>query len=1024
LQNPYPEFWNPHSEIIRVLLIEDNPGDARLIREMLAEARGALFDLECADRPSAGLERLAEGDIDVVLLDLGLPNSQGLDTCTKVYAQAPEVPIVVLTGLDDEVMGLQAIDVGAQDYLVKGQVDSNPLARALRYAIERKRAEETLRASARQWQTTFDAISDAVSLMDLEWRILRCNVAMATFLGKPFSDIIGRPCWELVHGTSEPIEGCPFVRMRETYRKATLVLQIDDRWLNVAVDPVLDENGSLAGGIHILTDITERVRAEEALRESEERFRQFFENEPEYCYMVSPEGIILDVNSAALKALGYKKEELVGKPLQMIYAPESRPRIKQLFAKWKETGELRNEEMVIVTKEGNRRTVLLSASAVRDKDGRILHSVSVQRDITERKRAAEALRESEEKYRLLVESLQEGIWVIDQDAHTTFVNSRMAEMLGYNVDEMQGRHLFSFMDERGVEIAKHYLERRKRGIKEQHELKFLRKDGTRVYALLATSPITDDEGNYIGATAGVQDITKRKQAEEALRESEEKYRILVENQTDLVVKVDTEGRFQFVSPTYCELFGKKQEELLGKTFLPLVHEDDRQTTAKAMEDLYKPPYTCYVEQRALTKDGWRWLAWADKAVLDQDGNVVAIVGVGRDITERKRLEEQLLQSQKMEAVGRLTGGIAHDFNNLLTVIIGFSELLLHRHLDEGGPLYKPIEEIQKAGKQAASLTGQLLAFSRKQVLQPRVLDLNAVVSDMDKMLHRLIGEDIDLVTLLDPDLGPVKADPGQLEQVIVNLAINARDAMPQGGQLTIETADAELDEAYARQHIAVEPGPYVMLAVSDTGVGMDEETQSHIFEPFFTTKEKGEGTGLGLATVYGIVKQSGGYIWFYSEMGQGTTFKVYLPRVEGAVEPLRPSVAPTESLQGSETILVVEDDKGVRTLVHDALEMDGYNMLEACDGQEALRVCEEHEGPIHLMVTDVVMPGISGRQLAERLKPLYPEMKVLYISGYTDKTIVRHGVLEPGLAFLQKPFPPGALARKVREVLDAPQENV
>jgi len=390
-----------------------------------------------------------------------------------------------------------------------------------------------------------------------------------------------------------------------------------------------------------------------------------------------------------------------------------------------------------------------------------------------------------------------------------------------------------------------------------------------------------------------------------------------------------------------------------------------------------------------------------------------------NLEELKQTQAQLLQAQKMEAVGRLAGGIAHDFNNLLTVITGFSEIMLHRHLDDHDPLRESIEQIKKAGEQAASLTRQLLAFSRKQVLQPKVLGLNAVVTDMDKMLRRLIGEDVDLVTVLEPELGPVKADPGQIEQVIMNLAVNARDAMPQGGKLTIETASVELDEAYARRHVAVEPGPYVMLAMSDTGVGMDAETQSHIFEPFFTTKE--EGTGLGLPTVYGIVKQSGGHIWVYSESGLGTTFKIYLPRVEEAVEPLKPSAAPTRSHQGWETVLVVEDDEGVRTLTREVLELDGYSVLEARHGEEALLISEQHEGPIHLMVTDVVMPGMNGRELAERLAPLHPEMKVLYISGYTDKAIVRHCVLEPGTAFLQKPFTPDALARKARLALDTPQ---
>jgi len=387
----------------------------------------------------------------------------------------------------------------------------------------------------------------------------------------------------------------------------------------------------------------------------------------------------------------------------------------------------------------------------------------------------------------------------------------------------------------------------------------------------------------------------------------------------------------------------------------------------------------------------------------------------------RQSEEQLRQSQKMEAIGRLAGGISHDFNNLLTAIIGYSEFLLFR-LDQEDPLRKYAEEIKKAGERASSLTRQLLAFSRKQVLQPEVLDLNIIVADLDNMLRRLIGEDIELVTLLEPDLGAVKVDPGQMEQVIMNLAVNARDAMPYGGKLIIETANVDLDELYARQHSPIRPGHYVMLAVSDNGCGMDKETLSHIFEPFFTTKEQGKGTGLGLSTVYGIVKQSEGFIWVYSEPGTGTTFKIYLPQVQGAERWPKTSPLTTRMQRGSETILLVEDEEVVRELVGKLLPVNGFTVLAARNGSEALAICQQHKGPIHLLLTDVVMPQMSGRQLAAHLSKLHPEMKVLYMSGYTDDAIIRHGVLEPGLAFIQKPFTIDTMIQKVREVLDSPVE--
>ena len=391
-----------------------------------------------------------------------------------------------------------------------------------------------------------------------------------------------------------------------------------------------------------------------------------------------------------------------------------------------------------------------------------------------------------------------------------------------------------------------------------------------------------------------------------------------------------------------------------------------------------------------------------------------------ELAGRKQLEQQLQQSQKMEAFGRLAGGVAHDFNNLLTVIIGFSQLLLAES-PAGSSQRELLEEITQASEQAVMLTRQLLAFSRQQLLEVQVLDMNTVVTEVGKMLDRLIGEDIDLVLVLNKDLGRVMADPGQIGQVLVNLAVNARDAMPQGGKLTIETTNVELDGAFAHDNLALEPGPYIMLAIADTGYGMDAKTQERIFEPFFTTKERGKGTGLGLSTVYGVVKQSGGSIWVYSEVGRGTTFKIYLPRVDEVIQ--SPLLTPeTESeLQGSETILVVEDAGAVRLLMRTTLEARGYTVVEAGMSEDAVAILQQAAQPIHLLLTDVVMPGMSGRELAEVVKAYHRGIRVLYTSGYTDDAVLRHGVLEPGSHFIQKPFRPIDLVRKVREVLDWPQ---
>ena len=630
---------------IRVLLVEDNPGDARLILEMLRELPAGDFDIERVDRLEHAIERLGRAAVDVVLLDLGLPDSDGLATFQRARQLAADEPIVVISGLDDEAVALEAVRSGAQDYLVKGRIEGQLLARVIRYAIERKRAEATL------------------------------------------------------------------------------------RWLTLAVD-----------------------------------------QSPASVFITDPQGTIQYVNRKFTEVTGYARDEAIGQNPRMLKSDLTPP--EHYAALW---------------------------AAIR------------------------------------------------------------------------------------------------RGETWRAEIQNRRKTGALYWDAVVISPIRDSQG-----------------------------------------------------------------------------------------------------------------------VISH------FLAIQEDVTERKRLEEQLRQAQKMEAVGRLAGGVAHDFNNVLTAIFGYAELVAEE-FPKDSPARQDIEEIRKASHRAAALTRQLLAFSRQQVLEPIVLCLNDLVEDVDKMLQRLIGEDVALSLTLAPGLGNARVDPGQFHQVLMNLVVNARDAMPTGGKLLIETANADLTEQYAEVHQPVSPGRYVMLAVSDTGIGMDRETKAKIFEPFFTTKEKGRGTGLGLSTVYGIVKQSGGYIWVYSEPGRGTTFKIYLPQVDAPAKPLAPP-AEARGVAGTETILLAEDDEILRPLAKGLLEKLGYRVLDAESAEQALALARHHAGVIHLLVADVVMPGASGRELARRLAESRPDTRVLYMSGYTDDAIVQHGMLEPGLHFLQKPFTPAALARKLREVLDAPPE--
>ncbi len=498
----------------------------------------------------------------------------------------------------------------------------------------------------------------------------------------------------------------------------------------------------------------------------------------------------------------------------------------------------------------------------------------------------------------------------------------------------------------------------------------------------------------------------------------QEFAAIVESSDDAILGKTLDGIITSWNKGAEKIYGYTADEMIGESIYKIVPPDRRDEIAQILERLKEGETVEHLETVRVRKDGTPVdVSVTISPIKDSGGRIIGSSAIARDITERKHLEKQLRQSQKLEAVGQLAGGVAHDFNNLLTVITGYSDLAMKR-LKMEDPLRHNVEEIKKAAERATSLTRQLLAFSRKQVLQPKVINLNSIIMDMEKMLCRLIGEHIELRTLPGTDLGQINADPGQIEQVILNLVINARDAMPKGGKISIETANTYLDEEYARRHIAVTPGWYAMLAVSDTGQGMDEETQRHIFEPFFTTKGE-KGTGLGLSTVYGIVKQSGGNIWVYSEVGQGSTFKVYLPLV---YEPAVTTEARTKvtSLKGTETILLVEDEEMVRDLARESLELEGYTVLEAANGGEALLIAQHYEGPIHLMLTDVVMPRMSGRELAEQLTELKPSMRVLFMSGYTDDAIVHHGRLQEGVPFIEKPFTPDSLARKVREVLDAP----
>ena len=520
----------------------------------------------------------------------------------------------------------------------------------------------------------------------------------------------------------------------------------------------------------------------------------------------------------------------------------------------------------------------------------------------------------------------------------------------------------------------------------------------------------------------VLEALERAQEREALRRHERLLYQIIDANPSLIFVKNWDGRFVLVNQATAETYGTTVEGLLGKTDADFnANADEVAHSLRDDREVLSSGQPKFIAEEPVTNPHTSETRWFQtiKIPLHMPGDETpTLLGIATEITDRKQLEEQLLQSQKMEAVGQLAGGIAHDFNNILTAIVGYTDLLT-AELGANSRQLEDLEEIRKAARRAAALTRQLLSFSRKQVLEPRIVDVNGVVMNLDKMLRSLISENIALKIQLADDLDAARVDPNQLEQVIMNLAINARDAMPDGGTLTIETANATLDENYAATHVSVIPGDYVMLAVTDTGCGMSEATQTRIFEPFFTTKPAGRGTGLGLSTVYGIVKQSAGNIWLYSEPDKGTTFKIYLPALDALPEEIGKTAPIEAARQGSGTVLLVEDDEQLRRLTHRALATQGYVVLEADRGRLALDIARRHNGPIDLLLTDLVMPDINGRKLADALRAARPGLRVLFMSGYPDSAIVNHGMLEAGVAYLAKPFTTDAVARKVREVLNA-----
>ncbi len=921
----------------------------------------------------------------------------------------------------------------------------------------------------------------AVVVLDAEHRVRSCNPAFEHLFRYSKEEIIGSNLDELIAPADRPVEPGEFTQRilaGESVHATTHRRRKDASVVEVELFGVpLKVREQLIGVIGIYQDIADRRRGDEArvrflVREqearakaegAEQRFRELVRDLHAIVWEADADTFQFTfVSQRAVDILGYPVESWLTEPdfwANHIH-PEDRDWAVNLCRE--STAEGRDHEIEYRMLAADGRTVWLwdKVRVLDDEQGRPRQLRGVMVDITEHMRAEHALLESQIRLRLLntistgmtagrsvddiiARALREisnhfkeyraAYATIDDQGRLTILRSHQGPDMpatdGVQVDLSVAPTYLNALrqgdpivvpdvleDPRLAPVSEPFVAHKARALLEfpLHESGIVRG----VLCLTAPTPHSWSE-NEMATLREVADYLslalKNASAEDALRDSEARYRSMVEGAPYGIYRSSPEGQLLDINPAMVEMLGYASADELAQVNLHDIYRD-AEDRKRLMAQYRDQNVFRGVEAQWKRKDGTPMtVVLSGRPVRNEQGEVACYEGIVENVTERRVLEEQLRQSQKIEAVGRLAGGIAHDFNNLLMLIRGYTELLLD-HAGRNESLRRYAEEIQRASDRATSLTQQLLAFSRKQVLEPKVLDLNTVVAEIQKMLQRLLGEDVELSIHLDPKLGRVKADPSQVEQVIMNLAVNSRDAMPRGGKLSIETANVELDESYARQHAGARPGRYVMLAVTDTGSGMDATTKSRIFEPFFTTKEKGKGTGLGLSTVYGIVKQSEGYIWVYSELNRGTTFKVYLPQVDAPVEVAERR--PAAFARGSETVLVVEDEEGVRKLAREFLEDAGYTVLEARNGEAAMGLAERYTGPLHLLLTDVVMPRMSGRELAEQLLRLRPEVKVLYISGYTDDAIVQHGVLDASVAFLQKPFTRDALARKVRDVLN------
>ncbi len=1037
---------------LRVLIAEDDPAHAVAIRRGLGQGDGA-FEIRVAGTLQE-FRRLAAADPpDIALLDLNLPDGRGVEVLTFPPEAGP-FPVLILTSYGNEQTAVEAIKGGALDYLVKSPETFSGMGQTVERALrewrllqEKKESEEALRESEevlREHQIElemqneelrrvqgqlevsqgryFDLYNLApVGYLTLNEKglILEANLTGADLLGQSRGALINKPLTRFILPEDQDI----YYRHRKLLLETGAPQVCEMRMLGradsifwVRLDAAITQNadGSLVCRA-VWVDITAQKQSEESLRESESRYRDLVENSQDLICTHDLEGKLVSVNEAAARNMGYDRGSLLNRNLRDFLDPAVLDLFAGYLSEIKETG--RSQGVLRVLNAAGDVRLWEYSNSLRTEGLAVPLVRGMAHDITERHRTERALLRSEYKYRRLYDSLMDAYVSVDMTGRIREFNQTYEDLLGYSKEELFRLTYMDLTPERWHSFERDLVENQilARGYSDTYEKEYRKKDGTEFPVELRTFLIRDSAGRPEGMWAIVRDISERKRVEEALRKAEEKYSKAFQASPDwgAITTLD-EGVFIEVNKAFERLSGFERKEVLGRPTADLGIWDQPEERRLLVDLMRKQGAVHNKEVHFRLKNGTVQTFMLSAETIELEGQALMLT-VARDMTELRNLEAQFRQAQKMEAVGRLAGGVAHDFNNMLGVILGYTDLALKR-LNAQEPLYQDLQEVNNAARRSADLTQQLLAFSRKQMVTPRVINLNEAVTHQHKMLRRLIGEDIDLQFIPGQDLWNIHLDPSQVDQVLANLAVNARDAIAGVGTVTIETANVALDEGYTRRYRYVTPGDYVQLAVSDSGCGMDGETLETIFEPFFTTKAEGQGTGLGLSTVYGIVKQNKGSIQVYSEPGRGTTFKIYFPRFLGESVPVEPERE--RPLGGSETVLIVEDEPQILLLAKRILEHYGYKTMSAGSPGEALLLLEKYSGPVDLLLTDVIMPNMSGPELKARVEALQPGIKTVFMSGYTADVIAQRGLLDKGLAFIQKPFSLADLAGQVRKALD------